>query len=186
MKKTLVVWRRYGKEHGEGSGFQHNTPEIIDAHLRGKIERFNNTPSHRWAWWQLAEDLIYEKPLDVEFYGPNTEIFYLPLKNWAIMKGITIKSLGEEWKWYVHIGETRFNQKYNCWIFTDHFVDVVVQKDCKTHTVLDLNDLAYVFELGVLSQEEMITILRSTQEFIDLLRNGGFPPEQLLTYAGIL
>jgi hypothetical protein len=34
MEKTLVVWRRLGKEHGEHSGFRVNTPDVVKRHLR--------------------------------------------------------------------------------------------------------------------------------------------------------
>ena len=61
-EKTLVVWRRLGKEHGERSGFRKNSSDIVDRHLRAKLGAFRKVPDEEWRWWQLNDDVIVEKP----------------------------------------------------------------------------------------------------------------------------
>ena len=170
MEKTLVVWRRFGKEHGEGEGFRINPPSVVEAYIRTKLDSFRRTPDSHWAWWRLSGELLYEKPLDISFYGPHTRIFYLPSKNWAILRDVAIRSLGPQWTWYVHIGDISFEPTYGAWIFTDYFVDVIVQSDGVTHSVLDLDDLALAAEIGLISTDQVTTTFRSTQELIDLIR----------------
>ena len=80
-----------------------------------------------------------------------------------------------EWPWYVHIGATAYDEDLTCWVFTDYFVDVLVQADRSTHTVLDLDYLVKARGLGLLDTDEMNTILLSTQALVDRIREGDFP-----------
>jgi len=81
----------------------------------------------------------------------------------------------QEWPWYVHIGTTEYDADLACWVFTDYFVDVLVQADQTTHTVLDLDDLVKAGGLGLLDTDEMNAILLSTQALLDRIREGDFP-----------
>ena len=69
MKKALIVWRRTGKEHGEGS-FRVNPPMVVDEHIRGKVERLRATPEEDWRWWQLSDEVLVEipEPSEQELY----------------------------------------------------------------------------------------------------------------------
>ena len=49
--KTLVIWWRFGKEHGKGDGFGVNPPTIIEQHLDAKAAHFRNTPDEQWRWF---------------------------------------------------------------------------------------------------------------------------------------
>lgn len=42
MRETLIVWRRTGKEHRENAGFQRNSPDVVEASLRAKVEDFRS------------------------------------------------------------------------------------------------------------------------------------------------
>ena len=80
MKKTLIVWRRTGKEHGEDS-FQVNPPTRVDAHIRSKIERIRGTLDADWRWWQLNDEVLVEIPEPGQQYKPSTRIYYLPKRH---------------------------------------------------------------------------------------------------------
>ncbi len=180
MRKTLVVWRRFGKEHGEGSGFRLNAPEVISAHLQRKVEAFRQTPEDDWRWWQLSDEVIVEKPFADVGFGPSTLIYYLPRRDWAVVENASLPGgLGKEWSWYVHIGDLAYDPIYDCWVFTDFFSDVIIKEDKRTHSVLDLNELGKVFEMGLVTGTEVTRILTATQELIDLVRAGDFPPTEL-------
>lgn len=181
MEKTLIVWRRLGKEHGEYSGFRINSDETVDAHIRDKVDAFRETPENCWRWWQCSDNLLAEKPLiplDSETFTERTLIYYFPKQNWVIMKDVFLRIFRSE-SWYIHIGEIVFNERYRCWVFTDLFCDVIVAPDCRDHTVLDLDDLAHVFELGLVDAETVCTVLRATQAAVDMVQQNRFPPREI-------
>ena len=129
-----------------------------------------------WKWFQVSDDLIIEQPFDGRLQsGPDSTIYYLPNRMWCIQENMH----GEDWTWYVHIGKTEYNSNHQAWVFKDLFVDVIIKSDMKTHTILDLDDLADVFEMGLVADSEVTEILRSTQELVDLIQKGGFPPREL-------
>jgi len=177
MKKTMVVWRRLGKKHGEDSGFRLNSSEVVSAHIRSKVEAFRGTPADDWRWWQASEEVIVEKPLAGVGFGPNTIIYYLPHRNWVIVEDADLPG---RWSWYVHIGDITYDQDHSVWVFTDLFCDVIVKKDKSTHSVLDLDELGKALEMGLIANAQMTRILTDTQKLIDLVRSGGFPPMELL------
>jgi hypothetical protein len=186
LRKTIVVWRRLGKEHGEESGFKLNSPEVVSAHIRDKVDKFSQTPADDWRWCQLSEEVIIEKPFADVGFGPATVIYYLPRRNWVVVENANLHGLGEEWSWYVHIGDITYDSNYNCWIFTDLFCDIIIKKDKRTHSVLDLDELGKVFEMGLIPNTQVIQVLTDTQKLIDLVRSGGFPPMELCGCQKIL
>lgn len=108
----------------------------MDRHLQDKIDRFRRTDLKDWRWWQVDDDLIVERPLITSAstgFTPRTLIYYLPYRNWAIVKGVHFPSLGSEWPWYVHIGDISFHRDYDCWVLTDLFCDVIVKDDGHEH-----------------------------------------------------
>jgi len=61
MEKTLVVWHRLGKEHGEGKGCRANPPEVVEEHVCGKIKAFRQTPDAQWRWYRLSDEVLAER-----------------------------------------------------------------------------------------------------------------------------
>ena len=116
---------------------------------------FRKQPDDDWRWWQISVDLLVERPLPGIGYGRETVIFYLPRRNWGIIEHACFPSLGPDWPWYVHVGRTGWDEEHECWVFTDLFCDVIVQADRRTHTVLDLDELANAFRLGLVSAAQM-------------------------------
>ena len=181
LEKTLIVWRRLGKEHGEHSGFQINSDETVDSHISDKAEAFRKTPESSWRWWKHSDSLLVEKPLiplDSAAFTERTLIFYFPKQNWVIMQDVLLRMYQSE-SWYIHIGDIEFDERYRCWVFTDLFCDVVVAPDCRDHTVLDLDDLADVFELGLVDGETVRRVLRATQKAVDMVQQNRFPPKEI-------
>lgn len=178
MEKTLVVWRRLGKEHGEDCGYRVNPQDIISKHIMDKIILFRNTAEDLWRWWQVNETLLVEKSEhnDVEIMKTY---YYLPNKNWLIIKNFDQKKLEDGWKWYVHIGKMKFEEEFNSWIFTDWFSDVIVKDDDITHNVLDLDELGNALRIGLIDSKQIVEILSSTQELIETIRSGNFPPKEI-------
>jgi hypothetical protein len=179
MNKTVIIWHRLGKEHGEKQGFRVNTQEMIDAHISTKLQKIANHDPSDWRWWQINDELLIEKPIVGFGYGNNTVIYYLPKKNWAIIKNIEFPGL-ERWLWYIHIAKIEFYNDIKAWILTDMFVDVLVEKDNISHTVLDLDDLANAMEIGLISQQQLKETLNSSQELLNLIQKGGFPPKSII------
>jgi hypothetical protein len=180
LGRTLVVWRRLGKEHGEGRGFKANPPDVVFAHIQQKAEAFRQTPDDDWRWWRVSDELIVERPFPATGFGPNSVIYYLPRQNWAIIENACFPRLGPDWPWYVHIGSTCFEEAHSCWVFTDLFCDVVVQRDLRTHSVMDLNDLGRALDSGLITGVQLSAALDSTQVLVDMIRAGGFPPAELV------
>ena len=87
--------------------------------------------------------------------------------------------LGPNWPWYIDIGTTEFRADLDAWVFKDLFVDIIVQHDNISHSVLDLDDLAEVHSLGLVGGKEVEDILRSTQVLLDIIRSAEFPPEEI-------
>jgi hypothetical protein len=179
LAKTLVVWRRLGKEHGHGREFRLNPPSVVRSHIEAKVDAFRQTPDDDWRWWQASDELIVERPLPATGFGSETLIYYLPRRNWAIVEHARFPSLGPDWPWYIHVGSTCWEEAHGSWLFTDLFCDVIVQGDLRTHSVLDLDDLAEAFGIGLISGEQLAAALESTQELVDAIRCGRFPPAEL-------
>ncbi len=62
--KSLIIWRRLGKEHSENAGYQKNNEEIVKHHLDEKLNRFRKTEETKGHWWQL-KDLAKGYELDL-------------------------------------------------------------------------------------------------------------------------
>jgi hypothetical protein len=175
VKDTLIVWRRTGKEHGE-EAFRLNTADVVDRSLRHKVEAMRPTAESQWRWWQLSEDLLAEKG------GPNSDpglcFYYLPERHWVVAENAISGSMGPDWPWYVHVADVDWRADLGSWVFTDLFVDVLVHADRRTHTVVDLDDLALAIDLGLVAPDQAARILEHTQRLIDAIRAGDFPPPE--------
>jgi len=179
MKKTMIVWRRLGKEHGENSGYRVNTDEVVNQHLSAKLNKYRQTDETQWKWWQINENLLVETSEEADDEGEFTTYYYLPLKNWLVVENFSSRARQDGWKWYIHIGSMRYDEVRSCWVFTDWFSDVIVKTDNRSHSVLDLNEVAEGFDLELITKEELMEVLTSTQTLVDSIRNGSFPPVEL-------
>lgn len=179
MKKTLVAWRRLGKEYGEDLGFRVNSEDIINKHIDDKVNKYNATPDSEWRWWHINDELLIEKSKTNSDIDNPRIFYYIPNKNWLIIKNIIDGNSDYGWKWFIHIGKTSFDNSRNCWIFTDWFSDVIVKEDCISHSVLDLDESGGALNLGLIDQNQMSEILSSTQELVDSIRNGNFLRKKL-------
>ena len=175
MKCDPVIWRRFGKEHSEDDRFRVNPPDVVDRSLRQKVEEARKLEADVWPWTRVSDDMIVERPTDRQGQDRST-LYYLPKRHWLIIEN---SSLVSGWPWYVHVGTTQFDPDLDCWLFTDHFVDVLVGEDLTTHTVMDLDDLAEARRIGLVDDETMSDILIRTQELVDGIRDGAFPPEEI-------
>jgi len=181
LEKTLVVWRRLGKEHGEVQGYRINPPEVVEEHIRAKVEVFRQTPEDDWHWYRVSDDLVIENGAKSIFCGEDAIAYYLPRKGWLLMEEPKWSTLDPSlWRWMAHIGDMSFSHQYGCWVFTDLFADVIIKHDNLTHEVLDLDDLAHAMEIGLIGADQAQRVLRSTQELINLIRAGEFPPQEVL------
>ncbi len=185
MDKTLIVWRRTGKEHGEDS-FQVNPPELIDEHLRSKIEQVRATQDDEWRWYQINDEVLVEIPEPDEHYKPSSRIYYLPKRHCVAIADLRFGGFRREkqpWEpelfWYVHVGAIEFDQKYGSWVFTDLFADVVASRDGLIYRVKDLDDVAEVMRLGLIDQQKAAFILDRTHDLIEAMKMNEFPFPEL-------
>ena len=179
MEKTLVVWRRLGREHGECLDYRVNPPEVVEEHIRRKIEMFWQTPDAEWRWWQINDDVLAERRDPERPPCLENTFIYLLHRGWVLQAPYD-STWDADWRWYVHVGDIRYEERYGCWLFTDLFADMLVNEDNRTHSVLDLDDLAQALEIGLIDPQQAARILRSTQELANLIRDGGVPPKELL------
>ena len=160
-----------------------NPDEVLHRHLDDKLNNFRKTDETDWKWWQISESLLVETSVETNEAGDIATNYYLPQRNWLIVENVPHEGNDAGWKWYIHIGSTKYDDTRSCWVFTDWFSDVLVMPDNRSHTVLDLNDLAHGFELGLIAKEEMSEILHATQALVDAIRNGEFPPRELEAWS---
>ena len=184
FKKTLIVWRRTGKEDREDETFKVNPPEVVRQSLIDKRDKFSQTSDDNWTWWYFNDELIVERNRPGN--DPNVLYYHLPKRQWIIVENATIAHLGPDWTWYVHIGDTAWDDDLDCWVFTDLFIDVLVHRDCRTHTIVDMDDLAQAIDVGLAPPKQVAHILRHTQILIETIQSGNFPPPEILPCREIL
>jgi hypothetical protein len=178
-RKILVVWHRFGKEHGEATGFRKNPPDVVARSIEEKRLKLGATDPERWEWFSLSDEVFVEFPRSHQHSDEKTTFYYLPKRNWTVMDRHYHPGFDPPWRWYIHIGDFRTDASNDVWIFRDLFADVLVQEDGVTHKLYDLDDLADVLEKGVIDQAECCRILRLTQETIQMIQSGSFPPPEL-------
>ena len=162
MRETLIVWRRTGKEHRENAGFQRNSPDVVEASLRAKVEDFRSVAADTWSWWQIDDQLLIEKNRPGVDWPRADEVlcYHLPDQHLLIVENAHHPQMGPEWSWYVHIGDHQWRPDLGVWVFTDLFVDILVHQDRRQHTIVDLDDLAEAVDLGIITPAQASHTLR--------------------------
>lgn len=182
MEKTLIVWRRLGKEHGEHRGFKVNPPNVVKKHLQEKVDKFRRIAESEWRWWQIAGNMIIERPIvakDSQIVSDHTVIYYLLERNWVVMQNVDYPGF-VGWPWYVHIGDISFYEDLQSYVMRDLFCDILIKENCSDHTVLDLDELATGHDLGLIATADLYKALNSAQSLLDQIRSGLFPPEEII------
>jgi hypothetical protein len=175
FEKTLIVWWRFGKEHSEDE-FRLNPPEVIDAHLRKKVDRFRQTPADDWRWWKVNDNLIVERWDDIsDRTGPDTRIYYLLNHGIAAIENIHLPSPLENFKWYIQVADFLFNEKYQCWLMKDLFCDVCLECDNCTYHLFDLPEVAQALDVGLVTTSETHKILSRVDWLVNNISHGKFP-----------
>lgn len=174
--KTLVVWWRFGKEHGDRETIRLNSPDLITRSLSEKAARSRATPDESWRWYEVDENLFVERPEPQErFYGPDTRIYYLREQGLVVVENIDLPPPHEKLSWYIHIADIFYDSSRACWINKDLFVDVVIEGDLRHHRVLDLDDLATALDIGLIGAEDVSAILHRTNKLLRAIAQGEFP-----------
>ncbi len=75
--------------------------------------------------------------------------------------------------WYCDIVEYSFDQEGESMTFTDLLADVIVYPEGRTK-VVDLDELAEALEKGLITKEQMISCLRSTNHLLSLIYRDKF------------
>lgn len=176
---TLLVWWRYGKEHGQEE-CRCNEPEVVEAHLHRKIDPFRRTPQENWRWFQAGPDLIVEKWEDSpETAGPDTHIYYLLDKGLAVIENVHFPPPDDNWKWYIHIADFEYSEKLGAWLMKDLFVDLCIEPDNHTYQIFDLPDLACALDAGLISHQDSRRILERVDWLVKQIVHRKFPLEEI-------
>jgi hypothetical protein len=179
FKKTLIVWWRFGKEHG-GEDFRINSPEQVRSHLQKKVDEFRKTPDQLWKWWQVDENLIVERwdssPVHT---GPDTRIYYLLNCGLSIIENIHLPPPDDNWKWYIHVSDFEYDRDMDTWMMKDLFCDILVEDDNRTYHMYDLPDLAQALDVGLITTDETREILKRVDWVVTSIAKGGFPFEEI-------
>lgn len=176
MRETMVLWWRFGKEHGEGGGLRLNSPDLVSAVLNRKAAYFRALPPERWRWVEVDESLIVERPEAGQgYYGPDTRIYYLREAGLAVVENVHMPPPWEGVVWFIHLAHLFYDESRDCWLSKDLFVDLLVGAEPRQHVVDGLDDLAEAMDLGLISPREASAVLRRTDELVQSLVSGTFP-----------
>jgi len=176
MQKTLIVWWRFGKEHGE-EDFRVNPPEVIAQHIEKKAAQFRAMAEAGaeadWPWWQVDEGLLIEKPAGT-WFGPDTRIYYLLKRGLVVIENIHLKPPDDHYKWYVHLADIKYDSTHDYWTMQDLFCDVLIDADNQTCRVIDLVDLAEALNVGLVDAGRTAEILRRTDLVLAAIARDAF------------
>jgi hypothetical protein len=177
MNKTLVVWWRYGKEHDPaGEEFRVNPPGVIARHLDEKIAAARRWPAADWRWWQVDDELLVERvDPSGHNYGPDTRVYYLPRRGLGVIEKPHRRPPDERWTWFIHVADTFWDARRECWIMQDLFADVLVDSGGRACRVIDLDEVATALDLGLLTPSHASTVLRTTDAALRAIESGDFP-----------
>ncbi len=172
---TLMVWWRYGKEHG-GDDFRLNPQDVVAAHVQRKVARFRQTPQAEWRWWRVDHDLIVERPPARERpFGEDTCIYYLLEKGVSVIENVYFPPPDDRWKWYIHISDFVFDDDLDTWLMKDLICDVMVAHDDRSYHIFNLPDMAQALDVGLITTDQTRQILGRIDWLVNLLAGGEFP-----------
>ena len=177
MNKTLVIWWRYGKEHDpRGQEFRVNPPGVVARHLDEKVAAFRNCPADKWRWWQVDDELLIERvdPNGLN-YGRDTRVYYLPKRSLGVIENLRRPPPHERWSWFIHVADTFWDARRECWIMQDMFADILVETGGRVCRVMDLDEVGTALDLGLLTPPQASTVLRATDAALRAIEAGEFP-----------
>lgn len=97
---------------------------------------------------------------------------------------ITTAPWGEDvpanWAYLVHMVDAR-RTGADSWEVHDRELDIVIEHNCQTYRMIDLDDLAESIETGSMDTATACRMLRAAQVFVDEYLHGGgkFPSKKL-------
>ncbi|MBX3012724.1 MAG: hypothetical protein KF832_14505 [Caldilineaceae bacterium] len=174
-EKSVIVWWRFGKEHGEGQGFRLNPQSVIDHHLDTKVAQARQTPADQWRWWSNGK-LLVERPDPTGYgYAADTRIYYLVEQGLTIIENIHLPPPRSAWTWYIHLADIAYDHQRHCWVSQDLFCDILWTADGQRYHLLDLADVGHALRLGLLTAERAARLLTRTDQLLALIAQGQFP-----------
>ncbi|MGE5221699.1 MAG: hypothetical protein ACM3PY_04630 [Omnitrophica WOR_2 bacterium] len=180
LNRTMIVWWSYGQEHG-GDDFRHNPPEVVEKHIRNKVERFCATPEEAWRWWQVDPNLIVERGEDVPGKtGPDTRIYYLLDHGISVIENIHLPPPDENYKWLIRICDFLYRPDLETWVMKDQFCDICVESDNCIYHLYDLPDLAEALDSQLVSAVETRDILRRMDWVVSRVARCQFPFPEII------
>ncbi|MEZ4860000.1 MAG: hypothetical protein R3C14_01775 [Caldilineaceae bacterium] len=172
LEKTLVIWWRFGKEHGEDDGLRVNPEAVIAHHLDAKAARSRALPAGQWRG---AGNVIVERPPLSSHYGLETRIYYLVERGLTVIEGIQLPPPREQWYWYLHVADIFYDQQRLCWVSQDLFCDIVLDPAGQRYHLMDLGDLGEALTIGLIDQPWAVNILKRTDQTLQAINEEGFP-----------
>ena len=178
--KTLVVWQRVGKEHGEDD-LRLNPPDVVQRYVDKKVDAFRQDPSPSWRWWQVDENLIVEQAdIAPQPGNPDTHIYYLLNRGLTVVENIYLPPPNDNWKWYIHISDFEYIPGPDYWVMKDLFCHISIEKDTRTYHLFDLPDLAQALDINLISSAQSKDILKRVDWAVNGIARGGFPFPEIL------
>lgn len=109
--------------------------------------------------------------------GRPRDWYVLPEKSVMIVGGPWYEEVPPHFAYLVHIIDVE-QIAADTWEVFDREADIVVEPDCRTYRVIDMDDLAHALECGSMTREQVCRALRTLQVFVDEYLHGGgkFPP----------
>jgi hypothetical protein len=177
MKRTNIIWWRYGKEHDPaGQTFLAHPTEMVADYLDQKLAWHRALPSELRDCWEVDADLLVERAdLNYLHYGPDTRFHYLVRQGLLVVENIHLDPPHDHWAWYIHVADIYFDQARECWISQDMFADILVDRTGCHSLVIDLDDIATALDLGLLTPAQASRVLRNTDAALQAIERGEFP-----------
>lgn len=173
IDKTLALWWRFGKEHGE-TDLRVNAPATIAQHLDDKATHARQTPATEWRWWTNGT-VIVEKPTPGLHYKEDTRIYYLIARGVTVIEQILLPPPRSQWTWYIHLADIFYDEQRCCWISKDLFCDILLDHTGQYYHLLDLGDLGHALAIGLITPAETTTILQRTDALLSAVAARQFP-----------
>jgi hypothetical protein len=178
LEKELIVWWRFGKEHGE-EDFRVNSQDVVKAHLNNKINQFKKTSAQEWRWYRIGENLLIERPIGY-LSKKDTRIYYLLDQGMAVIENINLPHPYQDWPWYIHIADFEYRSAQQCWLKKDLFLDILVGKDHTATKVIDQDDLAEASKIGLITKSKEAEIIQTTDKIIQRIEAKEFPFPEII------